>query len=263
MKSMKPLSHNMNIVTNVSVWRNQRAHLANKKIAFVPTMGNLHEGHISLCERAKAENDIVVVSIFINPNQFNDKKDFDLYPRTLDDDLQLLQAHNIDYVFLPDAEEIYADQYQTKVVEDDISIILEGKYRPGHFAGVLTVVLKLFNIIQPARAYFGEKDFQQLLLIQKMVSALFLPIEIIPCPTLRDENGLALSSRNSRLSDKERQTASNLYRLLCSHLTPHQITDELTNLGFQVDYIVEKWRRRLGVVYLNQVRLIDNVPWHD
>lgn len=243
--------------------RREREQLSQQQIAFVPTMGNLHAGHMALCERAKAENDIVIVSIFVNPKQFNDKKDFALYPRTLENDLQLLQAHDIDYVFLPEANEIYADQYQFKIIEDQISAELEGKYRPGHFAGVLTVVLKLFNIVEPTRAYFGEKDFQQLLLIQQMASALFLPIEIIACQTERDENGLALSSRNSRLTVEERQHAAHLYRLLSSPLNTAQIADELTNLGFQVDYIVEKWRRRLGAVYLNQVRLIDNVPWHD
>ena len=262
MKSMQVHSQSLNIVTNPTCWQQERKTIINKRLAFVPTMGHLHAGHMALCKRAKEESDIVVASIFVNPQQFNDKKDYELYPRTVEEDFLLLQKYGVDYLFLPDVSNIYPDNYHVKVVEDEISEILEGAYRPGHFAGVLTVVLRLFNIIQPNCAYFGEKDYQQLLLIQKMISALFLPISIIACQTVRDKNGLALSSRNSRLSLEKRTHAAHFHRLLKSELSCGQIREALINLGFQVDYIVEKWQRRLGAVWLDDVRLIDNVPWH-
>src|SRR5262249_39761740 len=159
-----------------------------------PTMGHLHVGHLSLCHRAKIENDVTVVSIFINPTQFNEANDFKSYPRTLEQDKTLLMEADIDYVFVPETEAIYRDNYEMVVSESLLSTCLEGEFRPGHFNGMLTVVLKLLNLIHPTRAYFGEKDYQQLLLIKKMVEAFFLPIEIIGCPILRDTDGVAFSS---------------------------------------------------------------------
>lgn len=250
----------MNIVSNLLEWQNIRKKLNNQSVGFVPTMGNLHDGHVSLCQRAKNENDITVVSIFINHTQFNNQSDFDLYPRTIEADQTLLKKQNIDYLILPTAAEIYPDDYEIMLSEKNISNLLEGEYRPGHFDGMLTIVLKLLNLVQPTRSYFGEKDYQQLLLIKKMVSALFLSTEIIACPTLRAADGLALSSRNSRLTPLQREHAVHFPTLLSSKLDVAEITEKLTELGFKVDYIVEKWQRRLGAVWLDNIRLIDNIP---
>ncbi len=249
----------MNIVTTLSEWRTIRKNLGHLSIGFIPTMGNLHEGHLQLCSRAKIENDIAVASIFVNPTQFNKKNDFDHYPRTIEADTEKLSAHQIDYLFLPDAASLYPDDYHIQVTETELSKELEGEYRPGHFNGMLTIVLKLLNLVQPTRAYFGEKDYQQLLLIKKMVQALFLPIDIIACKTIRAANGLALSSRNGRLSAAQLEKAAHFPRLLQSALTSEEIAAELRALGFRVDYITDRWQRRLGAVWLEGVRLIDNI----
>lgn len=250
----------MNIVTNIADWRAIRKNIRDKSVGFVPTMGNLHAGHIALCKRSCDENDVTAVSIFVNPTQFNQASDLAAYPRTIENDCALLESVKVDYVFLPDAKEIYQDGYEVQVTENNINSELEGAHRPGHFNGVLTVVLKLLNIIQPHRAYFGEKDFQQLLLVKKMVNALYLDIEIIPCETVRAEDGLALSSRNSRLNVEQRKMAVHFPRVLQSDLLPQQMKEELQALGFKVDYIAEQWGRRLGAVWLDEVRLIDNIP---
>lgn len=249
----------MNIVTELSQWQSIRNKLAVKNIGFVATMGNLHAGHMSLCERSKIENEVTVVSIFVNPMQFNQAADFDCYPRTLTQDIALLCANQVDYLLLPSVEILYPDDYQLQVSETELSQELEGQFRPKHFKGMLTVVLKLLNIVKPTRAYFGEKDFQQLLLIKKMVMAFFLPIEIIGCETVRADDGVALSSRNARLNTVQRQQAAHFPRLLRSSLAIDNIRQQLTQFGFKVDYIAEKWQRRLGAVWLDEVRLIDNV----
>jgi pantoate--beta-alanine ligase len=246
-------------VTEISAWQAIKKSLTGKTIGFVPTMGNLHQGHLTLCQQALAENDVVLVSIFVNPTQFNQSTDFDKYPRTLENDKALLESIGVDYLILPDAKAIYTDNYEIQITETAISTELEGEYRPGHFNGMLTVVMKLLNISQAARAYFGEKDFQQLLLVKKMVAALFLPIEIISVPTQRAEDDFALSSRNSRLTAQERELAIAFPRLLKSQQSAEEISAELTSLGFKVDYIADKWQRRLGAVWLGEVRLIDNV----
>lgn len=248
----------MNIVTNIKDWQEIRASLKDQSIGFVPTMGHLHAGHLSLCTRAKNENDLVVVSIFVNPTQFNQTQDFDQYPRTLAQDQELLEGVGVDYVFIPEANEIYTDHFEIQVSETSISQRLEGEFRPGHFTGMLTVVLKLLNIISPTRAYFGEKDYQQLLLIKKMAKALFLPVEIIGCPTVRTPDELALSSRNSRLTEAQKQQAAQFAKALASNLPLHEIKNFLEQQGFKVDYIEEAWGRRLGAVWLDEVRLIDN-----
>ncbi|MDO8953717.1 MAG: pantoate--beta-alanine ligase [Gammaproteobacteria bacterium] len=249
----------MNIVTDITKWLLVRKQLADKTIGFIPTMGHLHSGHISLCQRAKQENDITVASIFINPTQFNQTQDFVVYPRTLESDYALLSEQKVDYVFVPSVADIYADHYQVKVMETELSQILEGEHRPGHFNGMLTVVLKLLNLIQANRAYFGEKDYQQLLLIQKMAKALFLPVDIIACPTIRAEDGLALSSRNSRLSIELRAQAVAFPKILQQAENIGQAIEQLKQLNFKVDYVAEHWGRRLGAVWLDQVRLIDNI----
>ncbi|MBV9575406.1 MAG: pantoate--beta-alanine ligase [Gammaproteobacteria bacterium] len=250
----------MNIVTTLNDWQCIRKKLIAKTIGFVPTMGHLHAGHLQLCQQSQAENDITVVSIFINPTQFNVANDFEKYPRTIEKDKQLLLSQQIDYIFLPDVTAMYPDNYEIQIAEINLSKELEGEHRPGHFNGMLTIVLKLLNLVQATRAYFGEKDYQQLCLIKKMAAALFIPTEIIACATVRAEDGLALSSRNSRLTAEQRQKAADFPRLLQSTLSPEEIVIELQQLGFKVDYVVDKWQRRLGAVWLEDVRLIDNIP---
>lgn len=247
----------MNIVTHLEAWHELRTS-SSGTLGLVHTMGNLHAGHISLCKRARDENDKVVVCIFVNPTQFNDAQDFELYPRTLAEDQALLKAEKIDFLLIPKTEALYLDQYEVQLSELKLASVLEGVYRPGHFTGMLTIVLKVLNLTCPTRAYYGEKDFQQLLLIQKMAQALFLPMQIIGCPTVRERDGLALSSRNRRLTPSQRQLASHFYRLLSSSLKSSEIVVQLEDLGFKVDYIAENWGRRLGAVWLGQVRLIDN-----
>ncbi|MBI2916265.1 MAG: pantoate--beta-alanine ligase [Elusimicrobia bacterium] len=188
----------------------------NKQIGFVPTMGDLHAGHLSLIRRSKKENDCTVVSIFVNPLQFNQKKDYQSYHRDTRADLSALRKEGVDMVFLPSDQELYPDRFQTTVNVEGLTQGLCGAFRPGHFRGVATVVLKLFQIVQPARAYFGQKDYQQLKVIEKMVHDLNLPIEIVACPTVREKDGLALSSRNRRLSISEHKRASSIYATLRS-----------------------------------------------
>jgi len=183
-----------------------------KSVGFVPTMGYLHEGHLSLVRCAKNNNDLVVVSIFINPTQFGKGEDYDRYPRDLERDLKLLQKEGVEIVFAPSVEDMYPQGYSTFVEETELSKRWEGEFRPGHFKGVCTVVLKLFNIVKPDRAYFGEKDYQQLKVIQKMVKDLNLDVEIIGCPIVRENDGLAMSSRNTYLSEEERKQATAIYQ---------------------------------------------------
>jgi pantoate--beta-alanine ligase len=228
-------------------------------IGFVPTMGALHAGHRSLVEASKRENDKTVVSLFVNPVQFNNPDDFKNYPRTEAEDLCLLEEWGVDFVFIPRAEDMYADGYKFQVTETEDSKVLCGAHRPGHFDGVLTVVLKLFNMVRPTRAYFGEKDFQQLRLIAGMVEALHVPVAIVPCPTVREADGLAMSSRNVRLSPAEREQAAVLPKVLRSAVNAAAAAAELAALGFKIDYVEDRWNRRLAAVHLGNVRLIDNV----
>ena len=247
------------IVSDPRSWQKQRKELAGT-LGFVPTMGNLHEGHIALAKRAKAENDHVIVSLFVNPTQFNQRADYEKYARTFDADVKLLGEAGVDFVLYPDEPAMYPDKYDVQVVEKTISKELEGEFRPGHFEGMLTVVLKLLNIAQADRAYFGEKDFQQLTLVKKMVEAFFVPTEIIACPTIRQEDGLALSSRNGRLSAEQCKQAVEISRLLKSSLSDDEIVKKLTEAGFRPEYVATKWGRRLAAAWLGDVRLIDNVP---
>lgn len=193
----------------------KKAKREGKTIGFVPTMGFLHEGHLSLIKKAREENDFVVVSIFVNPIQFDAKEDLESYPRDLDRDRQLVEAAGIDVLFTPSLEELYPEGYCTYVeVTGDMTKQLCGKSRNGHFKGVTTVVLKLFNIVTPDHAYFGQKDAQQVAVIKKMVEDMNLDVEIVPCPIVREEDGLALSSRNVLLQDQERQEATILSKSL-------------------------------------------------
>jgi len=185
-----------------------------KKIGLVPTMGYLHQGHLSLVEIAKKNVDIVVVSIFVNPTQFGPNEDFQKYPRDFDRDCELLKPYNVDYIFYPSIDDIYPKNFSTYVEETEISQVLEGKYRPTHFKGVTTIVNILFNIVKPDIAVFGQKDAQQLAIISKMVKDLMMNIEIIPAPIVRENDGLAMSSRNVYLSAEERNDALVLFKSL-------------------------------------------------
>jgi pantoate--beta-alanine ligase len=249
------------VFDRISAWRDRRACDLRRGVTlgFVPTMGALHDGHLSLVERSRAENHGTLVSVFVNPTQFDDPADLDAYPRTLERDLALLDAAGVDFVLLPRADEMYADGFRYRVSETELSAVLEGVHRPGHFAGMLTVVLKLLNIAAAERAYFGEKDWQQLSLVRGMADAFFLPTTIVACPTVRELNGLALSSRNARLSAPDRERAAMLHRVLTSAATPDAAIKHLTDAGFAVDYVDDRDGRRLAAVRLHGVRLIDNV----
>jgi pantoate--beta-alanine ligase len=192
----------------------QQARRKGMKVALVPTMGFLHEGHLSLVRAANMENDLVVVSIFVNPTQFGPGEDYDTYPRDLENDVIKLQETGIEYIFAPDVEELYPEGYSTFVEVEGITDKLCGHFRPGHFRGVTTIVSKLFNIVRPDRAYFGEKDYQQLIVIKKMVRDLNMPVQIKGLPIIREEDGLAMSSRNRYLNSEERKAATVLYKAL-------------------------------------------------
>lgn len=203
----------MKVANAIAEFRKLRATLP-EPLGFVPTMGYLHEGHLSLVRRAKADNTSVAVSIFVNPTQFGPNEDLSTYPRDLERDLSLLEKEGVDAVFIPDVEEMYPPGFSTRVEVEKLTRRLEGAYRPGHFTGVTNVVTKLFNIAQPARAYFGQKDAQQAIVIKKLVADLDMNLEVVVLPTVREPDGLAMSSRNSYLSTNERQAALVLYRAL-------------------------------------------------
>jgi pantoate--beta-alanine ligase len=250
----------MTPIVDLAEWRRLRDGLGDATVGFVPTMGALHDGHVALIRRCAAENDVTVVSVFVNATQFNRTADLEAYPRTLVNDLRLADAAGADHVLAPDHAAIYPDGYRYRVTERETSVVLEGVHRPGHFDGVLTVVLKLFNLVRPRRAYFGEKDYQQYLLVRDMVEALLLPVTVVPCPTVRDADGLALSSRNVRLSPDARAQAALLPAILGSAPSPEQARQRLVEAGFEVEYVAEAWGRRLAAVVIDGVRLIDNLP---
>lgn len=233
---------------------------ASQSIGFVPTMGALHSGHLELIKKSKSENDVTIVSIFVNPTQFNNTEDFKKYPNTLSDDIRQLEGFAVDYLFQPSAETMYADQFNYAVTEKKMNAVLCGTSRPGHFSGVLTVVLKLFFITQPTRAYFGKKDFQQYEIIRGMVQAFFIPVELIPVDTVRDEAGLALSSRNQRLSSSGIKKARLFAQMLNSSTTISELKINLEKNNIDVDYVEDLWGRRFAAVFIDNVRLIDNVP---
>lgn len=207
--AMHLLKHPREMQRLAKSWRQ-----SGKSVGFIPTMGSLHAGHLSLVEASKNGNDLTVVSIFVNPAQFESAEDFQNYPKNLANDLEILQGKNVEAVFAPEAVEMFPMDYETTVSLEKLSGYLCGPFRPGHFRGVAAVVLKLFHLVLPARAYFGEKDYQQLRIIQKMVQDLSLDVEIVDCPTIREKDGLAMSSRNSLLSKDERKEAVVLYQAL-------------------------------------------------
>lgn len=261
---------------------------AGKSIGFVPTMGALHAGHISLVQASKKQNDITVVSLFVNPTQFNNKEDLERYPRTLDTDLPLLEKEGCDMVFVPDEREMYPEPDLRVFSFGNLDKVMEGKFRPGHFNGVSQIVTKLFDIVTPDCAYFGQKDFQQLAIIRKLASDCRYPVEIIACPIVREADGLAMSSRNSRLSAEERQHAPLVFKTLRkAHKTGISVSParlkkaviETINKDpfLQVEYFeivddktlqpIKSWESpgtKTGciAVHAGKVRLIDNITFN-
>ena len=260
---------------------------AGKKIGFVPTMGALHEGHASLVRRAVAENEIVVVSVFVNPTQFNDKNDLLKYPRTLEADCELLEKEGTAYVFAPSVEEIYPEPDTRQFSYAPLDTVMEGKFRPGHFNGVCQVVSKLFMMVEPDVAYFGEKDFQQLAIIREMVKQMNFPLQIVGCPIVREADGLALSSRNARLSEEQRKQALEISQTLfksqeyaASHTleeTQKFVEESIAAAeGLELEYFeivdgmtlqkIASWEDTDYVVgcitvFCGEVRLIDNIKY--
>lgn len=235
-----------------------------QSLGFVPTMGALHQGHVSLLSTSTRDNDCTVLSIYVNATQFNDAGDFAKYPSTLEADLEAAENAGVDVVLLPDYGQMYRDDFRFQLNEDDFSNRLCGRDRPGHFAGVLTVVMKLLNLVRPDKAYFGLKDFQQYTLIKDMCDTFFFPTEIVGCPIVREADGLAMSSRNRLLDREGRQLASRFNVLLANASTDEGAQRALQSAGFQVAYVETVGARRCAAVVLGQgdaaIRLIDNVP---
>jgi len=258
-----------------------------RKVGFVPTMGALHEGHLSLVRHCTAENNVCVVSIFVNPTQFNDKNDLAAYPRMLESDCTMLESVDCDYVFAPSEEEMYPEPDRRIFELGEVAHVMEGAFRPGHFNGVVQVVSKLFQIVEPDDAYFGEKDFQQIAIIKSMINLLNLPVRIVSCPILREKDGLALSSRNMRLTPNQRQIAPVIAATLMEsrNFVPRKSVDDviigviekLNNISqLRVEYFeivdsttlqsIRNWNESdepIGciAVYCGEVRLIDNIKY--
>jgi pantoate--beta-alanine ligase len=250
----------MQIFHDLEEWIAFRKSLATElSIGFAPTMGNLHAGHESLFLASKKENRYTASSLFVNPTQFNQTEDFKLYPRSLEADLKMMGDAGVDFCILPDEQAMYADRYNYQINELQLCQLMEGKQRPGHFNGVLTVVMKLFNLVKPHKAYFGEKDYQQCMLIQGMVKALFMDIEIKTCPTIRESSGLAYSSRNNRLNKEQKLLAEKFAALFQQkNKSCEQITNELILNNVVVEYLEEHQCRRFAAVRIGDIRLIDN-----
>lgn len=240
-------------------WKERRGALEGRSIGFVPTMGALHRGHASLVERSLRENQATVVSIFVNPSQFDDPKDLERYPRTFEADLELLASLGVDEILAPAAAEVYPRGYRFRLRAEPLTGVMEGAWRPGFFEGVMTVVMKLLNLVRADRAYFGEKDYQQLQVIREMTAEFFLGTAIIGCPTAREAGGLAESSRNRLLSPEGRRRAAAIYRALTTARDAAEARAQLEAEGFRVDYVEEHWGRRFAAAFLEGVRLIDNV----
>jgi pantoate--beta-alanine ligase len=273
----------MQIVERVGELRKGR--LGWNQVGLVPTMGFLHDGHLSLIQAARAADETVIMSLFVNPSQFGPSEDFASYPRDPKRDLELAEKAGVDVVFAPSIDEVYPSGFDTWVEVSGPSRRWEGERRPGHFRGVATVVHKLFQMVQPTRAYFGEKDYQQLVVVKKMVADLNLPVEIIACPTVRQPSGLALSSRNAYLSAEDRQRAALLFRALTrAQRLASQGVGVVSELcaameqmlakepAIELDYLAivdcttlepiesfSKEARVLAAIYIDKVRLIDNV----
>jgi pantoate--beta-alanine ligase len=227
----------MQTITTVAALRAaiEEAKQANKTIGLVPTMGALHEGHLSLIHKARQQNDLVVVSVFVNPIQFNNQEDLAKYPRTVEADCEKLATAGADIAFVPSVEEMYPEPVNTVYHFGPIEEVMEGPRRPGHFSGVAVVVRRLFDLTQPNRAYFGEKDYQQIAIIRNLLEQIKYPIEIVPCPIVRAEDGLALSSRNMRLSAEARAVAPNIYATLQQAVEMSEVED----VESVRDYVIE------------------------
>lgn len=275
----------MKIITAPDAIQNYRSKNREKSFGLVPTMGFLHDGHLSLIRRARAENETVGVSLFVNPAQFNDQSDLENYPRNTEQDLNLLRDAGVDLVWMPREEDVYPDGFKTVVIVSELNSILEGASRPNHFDGVTTIVAKLFNVFQPDKAYFGQKDAQQVRIIQQLVLDLNYNLELIICPTVRERDGLAMSSRNANLSTEGRKQAACVYQALKyakEHLQKGGddiglLKEMLTGMIHEnsratVDYIsiascdtlleistMEKDMLVSLAVYIDDVRLIDNM----
>ena len=277
----------MRVVTTVADLRKaiNQAREEGKKIGFVPTMGALHNGHIQLVKRCVAENEFAVVSVFVNPTQFNDKNDLLKYPRTLEADCKLLEEAGCNLVFAPTVDEVYPEEDTRLFDFGQLDKVMEGEFRPGHFNGVAQVVSKLFDMVTPDNAYFGEKDFQQLAIIRQMVKQLNSPVEIHPCPIVREESGLAMSSRNTRLTPEQLAEAPKIYQTLLASKAMKEtksvaevkawVINELNkNEFFRVEYFdivdgltlqsLNNWSESgyaVGciAVFCGEVRLIDNI----
>lgn len=250
----------MNVWNEIPEWLDRRRALEGRTLGFVPTMGALHRGHASLVKRCRAENDITLVSIFVNPSQFNDPKDLQRYPRVLDQDLALLEELGTDDVLAPAAGDLYPNGYRFRIECDEAARIMEGAHRPGFLQGVMTIVLKLLNLARADRAYFGEKDYQQLRTVREMARDFFVPTEIVACETVREASGLAESSRNALLSQEGRQKATWMACALATAADPAEARRLLESKGFTVDYVEEHWGRRFAAAFVDGVRLIDNMP---
>lgn len=236
-------------------WRNS----LKGSVGFVPTMGALHIGHGALLEKARQENDHVVLSVFVNPTQFDKKEDLEKYPSTLQQDIELAEKVGVDLIWVPTYPQLYPDGFKYKITEQDLSMKFCGAHRPGHFDGVLSIVMKLFNLVRPHCAYFGEKDYQQLTLIQGLVEAFFLDVKIIPVATVREESGLAYSSRNVHLSSEDKKIAPKLFEIIKNSSSAEEARHQLTEAGLKIDYVEDYGPRRLAAAYLGTTRLIDNV----
>lgn len=248
------------IINTVTDWLLIRKNLPKEAtIGFVPTMGNLHAGHASLLLRSKQENKLSILSLFVNPTQFNDRKDFKNYPRSVEQDVSLARNYSVDYILIPSYEELYPDNFTYKVI-NTVPLYQESIFRPGHFDGVLTIVMKLLLLVQPNRSYFGVKDYQQLQLIKGLVKAFFLETEVVECETVRTEFGLPLSSRNKCLTKKQFQLAEYFSKIFHSPLSCDQIKNALIQKGINVDYIEDYEGRRFAAIHIGDIRLIDNTP---
>ena len=253
----------MKVCRTIAEVRDELTPARSGTIGLVPTMGALHDGHLALLGAARTENDLVVMSLFVNPAQFGQSGDLARYPRDEERDLELAREHGVDVVFAPSREEMYPPGFQTWVDVAELGAILEGKFRPGHFRGVATIVLKLLNVIRPTRVYFGEKDAQQVEVIRRLVRDLALEVEVRVVPTVRDGDGLALSSRNALLSPGERAAALALPRALATRDRAAALASLEATEGVEVDYVeVADFDPPVlaGAVRVGSTRLIDNVP---
>src|SRR5690554_3146169 len=282
MRSMKIIDTISEIKSQLQGYRKK-----GKTIGLVPTMGALHDGHAALVKKCVAENDISIVSIFVNPTQFNNKEDLRLYPRTPEKDYKLLQKLGVDYIFSPSVHEMYPEEDKRIFDFGQLDKVMEGEFRPGHFNGVAQIVSKLFKIIEPDNAYFGEKDFQQLAIVKEMVRQLLMPVKIIGIPIVRENSGLAMSSRNQRLSEEQKKNASEVYKvlneskLMIDKFIPYELINYVSESinkvsGLKVEYFqivdgdnlqpVTSWSDSDYIVgcialFCGEVRLIDNIRY--